>query len=118
MKRELSKATLSLWAKSGEDGGQSLIAHSLDTAAVALSILELEPSSTIEALASDFGLLPDDSARLVCALAGLHDLGKASPAFQQKWPPGAARVREAGLTWSEINPPDGSTHHGLSLIHI
>ncbi len=48
--------------------------------------------------------------RWVCALAGLHDLGKASPAFQQLWAPGAARVRETGLTWCDRNPPDPIPH--------
>lgn len=45
-----------LWAKSGEDQGHPLLAHMLDVAAVAEAILELEPVTTHQHLASQFGM--------------------------------------------------------------
>ncbi|MGL5776400.1 MAG: HD domain-containing protein, partial [Aeromonas veronii] len=45
-----------LWAKSGEDQGHPLLAHMLDVAAVAEAIIELEPATTHQHLAAQFGL--------------------------------------------------------------
>jgi CRISPR-associated endonuclease/helicase Cas3 len=84
----------------------------LDTAAVAREVLHREPARTRELYARDLGLDVDTALPWVCALAGLHDLGKASPAFQRKWTPGATRVREQALTWSESDPP-ADLAHGL-----
>ena len=66
----------SLWAKSGQDGapGYPLLPHLLDVGAVARELLEVVPCP-VE--------LPC-SAEWVAALVGFHDLGKASPGFQQK----------------------------------
>jgi hypothetical protein len=48
---------------------------------------------------------------LVC---GLHDVGKASPAFQAKVPSLASAVQETGLGWSELNPQSRAWHHTLA----
>lgn len=107
----VSEQALSIWAKSsGGTDWHPLIAHMLDTAAVAREILSREPARTRELYARDLGLDVDTALPWVCALAGLHDLGKASPAFQQKWTPGAPRVRERALTWNENDPPDHVAH--------
>jgi CRISPR-associated endonuclease/helicase Cas3 len=97
----LSEAARALWAKSpkGGDDWHPLIAHLLDVAACAWAILEREPTSTRALYAADLGLDESQALAWVCALAGLHDLGKASPAFQQKWPEGCNQVQEAGLSW-------------------
>lgn len=42
-------------------------------------------------------LEPDHVGRWVAALAGLHDLGKAMPGFQAKWPAGCKALIRAGL---------------------
>jgi len=74
-------------------------------AACAWVILEREPAATRALYAADLGLPEPQALAWVCALAGLHDLGKASPAFQQKWREGQERVWAAGLTWPAGSPP-------------
>ncbi|WP_027883562.1 CRISPR-associated helicase/endonuclease Cas3 [Meiothermus rufus] len=109
----LSEQAKALWAKSkGINGGHPLIGHMLDVAACAEAILEREPAQTLELYAQDMALEPPQARAWVCALAGLHDLGKASPAFQQKWPEGKERVWATGLTWSSnpTPPPDDVSH--------
>lgn len=104
----LSDCALALWAKSSTDGeGHPLIAHLLDVAACAEAILELEPERTRALYAQDFNLPWEKARGWLLTLVALHDLGKASPAFQHKWPVGARRVNEKGLTWnSDINSPN------------
>lgn len=102
---ELREATLSLWAKSDRDGPwHPLYAHLLDVAASADAVLDLEPSSTLELIGADLELEPEDARRWTITLAGLHDLGKASPAFQCKWPPGRERVAKLGLSFKQCSP--------------
>ena len=91
---------LALWAKSG-DPPHLLLAHLLDTAAVARAVLLREPSRTLQLYAADWGLPADQALAWASFVVGLHDLGKASPSFQMLWPQGATRVREAGLTWND-----------------
>lgn len=114
-----------LWAKSDRRGdgkpgdGRYLpvLTHLLDVAACTWEILELEPPRTLELLAEDYGLDVDTARRWVCALAGLHDLGKASPTFQALWDmaekrplPGVERlVAGAGTT----NVPHGEVSQVL-----
>ncbi len=102
----LSQRAQSFWAKSSDDGhGHPLIAHLLDVAAVSAELLGREPARTSHLYASDLGLPLEQALPWVCALVGLHDLGKASPAFQLtsdkrvKWRAGAERLEESGLLW-------------------
>jgi len=94
------KAALALWAKSG-DPFHPLLAHMLDTAAVAQAVLFREPSRTLALYAQDWGLSPGEAVAWVALLVGLHDLGKASPVFQAAWEEGARRVQAAGLPLEE-----------------
>lgn len=96
----LSAAARALWAKSGEPSGHGLLAHLLDVAAVAERILALEPPSTCELAAAALGLGITDLPRWVGALAGLHDLGKAIPGFQAKWPAGREHDESQGLSFA------------------
>jgi CRISPR-associated endonuclease/helicase Cas3 len=48
---------------------------------------------------------------LVC---GVHDVGKASPAFQAKVPSLASAVQEAGLGWREVDARSRAWHHTLA----
>jgi len=116
----LSKAAKALWAKSDRDKDKGfwhpLIAHLLDVAASAEAILEREPPKTLELYARDLNLEPPPAKAWICALAGLHDLGKASPAFQQKWELGLERVQASGLSWQSppTPPPDDLPHNVIS----
>lgn len=71
---------------------------------------------TLGLYAHDLSLEPQQAKAWVCALAGLHDIGKASPAFQQKWLEGKERLWATGLTWSSdpTPPPDDLSHSIIS----
>jgi len=78
-----------LWAKSSDDGpGHSLLGHMLDVGLVASVLVERRPSDVADAVGA-LGLSTDQAAAWLAMLAGLHDLGKATPAFQALWPAGA-----------------------------
>lgn len=105
------EAALSLWAKSAPY--HSLLSHMLDTAALALAVLEREPRRTQALYAEDWGLEPEEAGRFVSFLVGLHDLGKASPVFQAAWPEGAQRVWNLGLTWDKELVKERPVAHGV-----
>lgn len=93
----LSRATRALWAKSGEHMGHGLLTHLLDVAAVAERLLLREPSAGLDWARQSLRMPDGDAVRTLATLAGLHDLGKALPGFQAKWPDGAAAAAAAGL---------------------
>jgi CRISPR-associated endonuclease/helicase Cas3 len=108
----IHRAAICLWAKSGNPP-HTLLAHMLDTAAVALSVLRREPARSRTLYAADWELPEEMALRVTALLVGLHDLGKASAAFQALWDEGAERVRQAGLEWDpEVTAP-GAVHHGV-----
>ncbi|MEV7682339.1 CRISPR-associated helicase Cas3' [Streptomyces sp. NPDC088341] len=93
-----------LWGKSEEKAGGTmnlLLSHLLDTAAVAERMWDgfLAPSTrrNLDRIAGGVGR----GRRLFAWLCGVHDCGKATPAFQRMWPKGAEAVRAAGLGWSD-----------------
>lgn len=97
-----------LWAKSSADGpGHSLLGHMLDVGLVASVLLERRPSDIAEATGT-LGLSTEQAAAWLATLAALHDLGKATPAFQALWPAGAP-AEALGRTFSPIP-------HGRSTI--
>lgn len=79
-----------LWAKSAESPpGHPLLAHMIDVGLTAAELLTRRPQPLLGILTAELEIGEED-ARLLCQnLAALHDLGKATPAFQAKWPPGA-----------------------------
>ncbi|MFO1322348.1 MAG: CRISPR-associated helicase Cas3' [Burkholderiales bacterium] len=95
--QDLPRAARCLWAKSGDSQGHGLLAHMLDVAAVAESILRREPRSTVEWAADRFGLDPMAVAGCIGAIVGLHDFGKGIPGFQAKWETGKLAGLGAGL---------------------
>ncbi|MFI5755167.1 CRISPR-associated helicase Cas3' [Streptomyces sp. NPDC051569] len=102
--RDAADALGVLWGKSEEKGGGTmnlLLSHLLDTAAVAECLWDgfLTPSTRqmIDEVAGGAG----KGRRFFAWLCGLHDCGKATPAFQRLWPKGAERVRATGLEWHE-----------------
>lgn len=91
-----------LWGKSAERAGgrtHLLLAHMLDTAMVAeqmwLHFLAPRTRAMLDRTADGDGM------RLFMWLCGVHDWGKATPAFQSQHTELAAAVRAAGLVWNE-----------------
>ncbi len=78
-----------LWAKTSKDSDarwHPLILHLLDVAASADAILVREPLSTRERMAAILGTKWEESRPWLLLLIACHDLGKACPGFQCKWP--------------------------------
>lgn len=102
-----------LWGKSDAGGRVNLLLqHLLDTAAVAEALWDnfLAPgfrdridNATAGRGRSSFALI-----------AGLHDVGKASPAFQSKDHALASAVRDAGLNWRPLDDRSRGWHHTLA----
>lgn len=86
-------------AKFDESGGyHPLLCHMLDVAAVAERIwCDVLSSAERDRIADELGVDADGTARWVSFVAGLHDLGKASPAFLAYPPAVDLRTRLAGL---------------------
>lgn len=94
---ETSDRLRSAWAKSTrDDESLSLLRHSEDAAAVAGHIWDdwLPPST--RALLGD-GLSENEARVLARWLAGIHDVGKLSPAFASQVESLAGVMRDAGL---------------------
>ncbi len=100
----MERPFLALWAKSG-DPPHPLLAHMLDTAAVATVLLEREPSRTLSSYARELDLEHEAAARFLVAVVALHDLGKASPAFQRQWSQGFRQVEQAGFAFALARSP-------------
>ncbi|MGP3947186.1 CRISPR-associated helicase Cas3' [Streptomyces sp. 7N604] len=99
---EVRRQLGALWGKSASKGGgrsNLLLSHLLDTAAVAECIWDfyLAPSvrRTLDVVAGGRG----KGRALFAWVCGVHDCGKATPAFQRMDEPGARAVQEAGLSW-------------------
>lgn len=82
-------ALANLWAKTSKKGGlgwHPLILHMLDVAASADAILAREPESTRQRLAATVGMNWANAHGWILLVIACHDLGKACPGFQAKWP--------------------------------
>lgn len=78
-----------LWAKTakeGQLGWHPLVLHLLDVAASADGVLAREPEPTRERMAAIFGLDWSQARPWLLLTIACHDLGKACPGFQSKWP--------------------------------
>lgn len=85
----MDKVLANIWAKTARNGGAGwhpLILHMLDAAASADAILAREPESTRKSIAAILGMKWDDARAWILLLVACHDLGKACPSFQYKWP--------------------------------
>jgi len=83
------KVMATLWAKTDKNGGERwhpLILHMLDVAASTDSILAREPESTRIRIAASLGMEWEDAQAWILLVVACHDLGKACPGFQCKWP--------------------------------
>lgn len=91
-----------LWGKSAAKAAgrmNLLMCHLLDTAAVAEQIWDHYLAPCTKALLEEVAGGPSRGRRFFVWVCGIHDCGKATPAFQQMDETGALAVREAGLTW-------------------
>jgi len=113
----LSRAAQTVWAKSGYDPLRQqwlpLWLHLLDSAAVAKHLARMWVAPTIGGLierefaVSGTGLSPlDEFCLLASWLAGVHDIGKCTPAFSVQVPSLDDRMREAGLRHEPVDPPE------------
>jgi CRISPR-associated endonuclease/helicase Cas3 len=89
-----------LWAKLSRDKTRShpLICHLLDVAEMTQTLWRDALTAGQRARwAVALGLDDEAAGRLLAFWAGLHDLGKASPAFQRQWREAEASLSTAGL---------------------
>ncbi len=103
-----------LWAKTDNKTGRvhPLICHMIDVAQVALAMWQQVLSDgRREQMAGALGLDSESAGRLIAFWAGLHDLGKASPAFGLVKSKAAAPAVQKALP-SPPNVP-GNVPHGL-----
>lgn len=79
---------LNIWAKTDDrgKGWHPLILHMIDVAASVDAILSREPESTRKRIAECFGMAWENARPWLLVLSACHDLGKACPGFQCKWP--------------------------------
>ncbi|MFF2727770.1 CRISPR-associated helicase Cas3' [Streptomyces sp. NPDC058008] len=100
LRARLCGPVLSVWAKHDRDsdGWLPLWRHMADSAAVAgLLWDEWLPLSVRKLVAAELPGNADDARRLAVWLAGVHDIGKATPAFACQVEPLAQVMRAAGL---------------------
>ena len=113
----LSEAAGCVWAKSrrSDDGWLPLWRHLDDAAAVAGRLWdEWLPGSVRNRIT---GCLPGGDAAgrsLLVWLAGVHDIGKATPAFAMQVPELADRMRRRGLDMPPGDPECKRVPHGTA----
>ncbi len=98
-----------LWAKTPEDGNDSryhpLLCHMLDVAAVAGLVWDHHLTASLRTrLASALGV--PDARTCVLYVAGAHDIGKASPGFQEKKPQ-LCKSMPLSFSGNDLNRPHG-----------
>jgi CRISPR-associated endonuclease/helicase Cas3 len=93
-----------LWAKLGEGGRyHPLICHLIDVAEVAQELWNAVLTDGIRShLATLLGTPPEQCGSLLSLWVGLHDLGKASPAFQRRDMAAVERLTAVGLTFPRV----------------
>ncbi|MFE6508105.1 CRISPR-associated helicase Cas3' [Nocardioides sp. NPDC057764] len=111
-----SSAARSVWGKSSRDqsGGSvgewlPLAQHLLDSADVAARVWQWLPLHVRELIEADLPAGARDGQALLRWLAGIHDIGKASPPFLEKVPALAAGAHAHGLL-----PPTDATDYALA----
>ena len=85
----MDKVLGNIWAKTskkGDGGWHPLVLHMLDVAASADALLAREPASTRQRMAAIPGMDWEAARPWLLLVIACHDLGKACPGFQSKWP--------------------------------
>ncbi|WP_040668874.1 CRISPR-associated helicase/endonuclease Cas3, partial [Nitrolancea hollandica] len=107
---------LALWAKTPRDGGISqqyhpLICHMIDVAMVAQAMWHDVLTPALQRrLIQGMGIGAGDAGFWIPFLAGLHDIGKASPGFQAKDSRSRSRLDAAGF---QVRQDAADPGHGL-----
>jgi len=106
-----------LWAKTDQthrtDRTHALIYHMLDVAQVTAALWDHAlPDATRRSFAEALDMEPQAARQWLAFATGLHDLGKACPAFQCRHEPSRALLAQAGLSFPSLGSQQ-STPHGL-----
>ncbi|MEU1752849.1 CRISPR-associated helicase Cas3' [Micromonospora matsumotoense] len=110
MSSDHARALAALWGKSNAGGCPNLLLqHLLDAAAVGELIWEGYLADRVKWWLDEIS--GGNGCRFFALLCGWHDVGKASPAFQNKVDHLAQGVRAAGLTWRRLNAQSMRWHH-------
>jgi len=90
-----------LWAKTGSgDRTHPLICHLLDVGQAALTLWnQALMAGCKQQIAQGLRLTVEETGRLLAFWAALHDLGKASPAFQRKYKPSMPGLEAVGFVF-------------------
>jgi CRISPR-associated endonuclease/helicase Cas3 len=107
----MDNALASLWAKTGKHDTAEwhpLILHMLDVAASADAVLAREPEATRKRMAAILAMEWRDARAWLLLVVACHDLGKACPGFQCKWP---ERLASTGLRLPRS--PNTGVHHAF-----
>ncbi|MBN1877693.1 MAG: CRISPR-associated helicase Cas3' [Anaerolineae bacterium] len=107
---------MQLWAKTDQthqtDKIHTLVHHMLDVAQVTAALWDrVFPESTRQYFATKLGMEVSVARQWLAFIAGLHDLGKACPAFQGLHASSKVQFTEQGLTFPDI-PVHIRTPHG------
>ena len=108
------KVELSVWGKArGLSRPYPLLAHLVDTAAFAYTLLaDHLPSPTLDALGLDHA--DEERLRSFAFLAGLHDLGKATPTFQRQSEDAQGTLSRLGFSSQLVHPSFTIRHSALT----
>ncbi len=107
-----------MWGKTSDDDGiiihRPLIYHMMDSACVAEAIWDKVLSPQVKVHLSEYLRVDDTSARSWFGFwVGLHDRGKASPAFQSKSPEMMELLKSKGYRFARGDHP-----HGIMTAHF
>jgi CRISPR-associated endonuclease/helicase Cas3 len=94
-----------LWAKKSADSDNRypLLSHMLDTSAVCEEIWQSCLQAGMQQFMANELAMPEKAAKQwVSFLAGLHDIGKASPGFQNKIAVAVPPLKEAGFDFKDV----------------
>lgn len=110
----LSEAARALWAKTSRNDDSRwlpLFVHMADAAGMARWLWkEWLPRGVRIRIAAGLNVSILEAGRIAIALAGMHDVGKATPAFQQRAPHLAGLVADCGLPLRLVPDPSRIPH--------
>jgi CRISPR-associated endonuclease/helicase Cas3 len=113
-------AIYDLWGK-GETSTKTfhpLVAHLIDVGAVAEQLWDIAlTQSTRKYLADSLSMAPQEARRALSFWASIHDIGKATPAFQVRLPFMAPKIRKQGLPFLDVDSEE-SYRHGVATARV